>query len=118
MDALVVEVSIREGCQVVKISGDLDADTVPRLDFHLDRLANLMPVIIDLADVRAVTSAGVQALLRERSFGVPTLLTPAGTTVSRVLEIVQAHRLVPIYSDLAAALVGSHPRLARPEPSC
>lgn len=109
MDALGVAVSVREGCQVVSLSGDLDADTAPRLDFLLDRLAHLMPVVIDLADVRAVTSAGVQALLRERSYGLPTLSIPPGTSVARVLEIVQAHRLVPVYGDLAAALVGSRP---------
>ena len=95
MDALGVAVSVREGCQVVSLSGDLDADTAPRLDLLLDRLAHLMPVVIDLADVRAVTSAGVQALLRERSYGLPTLSTPPGTSVARVLEIVQAHRLNP-----------------------
>lgn len=111
MDELDVAVSVRDGCQIVRLSGDLDADNASRLDFLLDRLAHLMPVVIDLADVRAITSAGVQALLRERSYGLPTLFTPAGTSVARVLEIVQAHRLVPVYGDLAAALVGARPEL-------
>jgi anti-sigma B factor antagonist len=105
MDVLGVAVSNRDGCQIVKASGDLDGDTAPGLESALDTLVRHMPVIIDLTGVRTLTSAGVQALLRERAFGLPTLLCPDGTTVARVLEIVQAHRLVPIYADLQAALI-------------
>jgi hypothetical protein len=50
-----------------------------------------------------LTSAGVHVLLKPRAFGHPAIFCPAGP-VSRVLEIVQAHRLVPIYADLQAAL--------------
>jgi anti-anti-sigma factor len=103
MDEFEVSVEIRDGCQVVTVGGDLDGDTAPRLDSVLDRLA-AMPVIVDLAGVAMVTSAGVQALLRERLFGRPAIFCPSGP-VSRVLEIVQAHRLVPIYTDLQAALI-------------
>lgn len=39
-----------------------------------------------------------------RAFGHPAIVCPAGR-VSKVLEIVHAHRLVPIYADLQAALV-------------
>jgi anti-anti-sigma factor len=105
MDEFEVSVEIRNGCQVVSVGGDLDADTAPRLERVLDKLASAMPVIIDLAGVAMVTSAGVQALLRERLFGRPALFCPDGS-VARVLAIVQAQRLVPIYRDLDAALTG------------
>jgi len=105
MDDFEVSVAIRNGCQVVSVGGDLDGDTALRLDSVLDRLAEAMPVIVDLAGVVMVTSAGVQALLRERVFGRPALFCPDGN-VARVLAIVQAQRLVPIYRDLDAALKG------------
>jgi hypothetical protein len=63
-----------------------------------------MPVIIDLMHVTSLTSAGVQALLRERSFGQPALVCPQGTIASTVLEIVHADLLVLIYPDLDAAI--------------
>jgi anti-anti-sigma factor len=106
MDEFEVTVAIRNGCQVVTVGGDLDGDTAPRLDSVLDRLAAAMPVIVDLAGVAMVTSAGVQALLRERLFGRPALFCPDGN-VARVLAIVHAQRLAPIYRDLDAALKGS-----------
>jgi hypothetical protein len=63
-------------------------------------------VIVDLSGVVFLTSAGIVALLRERSFGRPTLYCPDGSVAARMLEIVQAQRLVPIYRDLGAALAG------------
>ena len=102
MDEFEVSVEIRDGCQVVSVGGDLDADSAPVLEGELDRLPAAMPVIVDLAGVAMVTSAGVQALLRERLFGRPALFCPDGS-VARVLAIVQAQRLVPIYRDLDAA---------------
>jgi anti-anti-sigma factor len=100
-----IRVVVRSGCRIVSVCGDLDGDTAPRLDGALDALAAAMPVIVDLGRVAMVTSAGVQALLRERRFGRPVLFCPDGS-VSRVLAIVQAQRLVPIYRDLDAALHG------------
>jgi anti-anti-sigma factor len=105
-DQLSVVTGIREGCRVVVVSGDLDADTAALLDDALDSLPEGLPVLVDLAGVRVLTSAGVSALLRERLFGHPAIFCPPGP-VSSVLEIVQAHRLVPIYTDLQAALPSS-----------
>jgi hypothetical protein len=50
-----------------------------------------------------LTSAGVHVLLKPRAFGHPAIFCPFGP-VSKVLDIVHAHRLVPIYGDLQAAL--------------
>ena len=104
-----ISVARRRGCQIVSVSGDLDGDTAPRLDSVLNQLASAVPVIVDLAGVAMLTSAGVQALLRERVFGRPTLFCPDGS-VSRVLAIVQAQLLVPIYRDLDAAIHGTASR--------
>jgi anti-anti-sigma factor len=105
MDEFAVSVEIRQGCQVVCVRGDLDADTAPYLEFELDRLLGALPVLIDLSQVTFLTSAGIVALLSERTFGRPALFCPDGTVSAKLLAIAQAQRLVPIYADLQAAVV-------------
>jgi anti-anti-sigma factor len=104
MDELDVSVEIRQGCRVVTVAGDLDADTAPNLEFELDRLLGGLPVVIDLSQVRFLTSAGIVALLSERTFGRPALSTPDSSHAAKMLEIVRAQRLVPIYRDLDDAI--------------
>ena len=95
---------VRAGCRAVVVSGDLDADTASQLDNLLDTLPVVgLRVLLDLTGLHKLTSAGVHVLLKARPFGHPAIYCPAGP-VSRVLDIVQAHRLVPIYADLQAAL--------------
>ena len=94
----------RSGCQVVTLRGDLDGDTAPLLDGVLDRFSRRDKVIVDLSRLAVLTSAGLQSLLRERRFGHPALACPEGT-IARVLEIVQAHRVVPVYRDVDGALL-------------
>jgi hypothetical protein len=88
------------GCRRV---GGLDGDTTVSLIVCLRRFLLALGVLLDLAGLRLLTSAGVHVLLKPRAFGHPAIFCPAGP-VSRVLEIVHAHRLVPIYQDLDAAL--------------
>ena len=102
-EQLSVVSGVREGCRVVVVSGDLDVDTAGRLDQVLDAIPDGQPVLIDLAGVQMLTSAGVHVLLKHRASGQAAIFCPDGP-VSKVLEIVQAHRLVPIYQDLDAAL--------------
>ena len=109
MDEFAVSIAIRDGCQIVTVRGDLDADTAPHLEYQLDRLLAGLPVIVDLSEVRFLTSAGVVALLTERVFGRPALVCPEGSVSAKLLEIVQAQRLVPIYRDLDAAFEGALP---------
>jgi anti-anti-sigma factor len=104
MDDFEVSITIRNGCQVVAVAGDLDADTAPLLEFELARLLGGLPVLIDLSQVTFLTSAGIVALLSERAFCRPALFCPDGSVSAKLLAIVQAQRLVPIYRDLDAAL--------------
>jgi anti-anti-sigma factor len=104
MDEFAVAVEIRQGCHVVCVCGDLDADTAPYLEFELGRLLGGLPVLIDLSRVTFLTSAGIVALVSERTFGRPALFCPDGSVSAKLLAIVQAQRLVPIYRDLDAAL--------------
>ena len=103
MDEFAVSVSVRDGCRIVSVCGPLDADTAPYLDLALDQLAGELPVIVSLAEVSILTSAGIQTLLRERAYRRPVIFCPAGN-VARILEAAQAHRRVAIYRDLDTAL--------------
>ena len=104
MDEFAVAVEIREGCHVVYVRGDLDADTAPYLEFELGRLLEGLPVLIDLSGVTFLTSAGIVAVLSDRTFGRPALFCPDGSVSAKLLAIVGAQRLVPIYRDLDTAL--------------
>jgi anti-anti-sigma factor len=104
MDEFAVAVEIRQGCHFVCVRGDLDADTAPYLESELDRLPGGLPVLIDLSQVEFLASAGIVALLSERTFGRPALFCPDGSVSAKLLAIVQAQRLVPIYRDLDLAL--------------
>jgi anti-anti-sigma factor len=104
MDAFDISATSRAGCQVVTVRGDLDSDTAAQLDCALDRSSAREPVIVDLSPLEVLTSAGVHALLRERSWGRPALVCPEGR-IANILEIVQAQRVVPIYRHLDAALI-------------
>ena len=98
-------------CEIVTVRGDLDGDTAPRLDAALDALGRRRRVLVDVSRVDVLTSAGVQSLLRERRFGHPSVVCPDGR-IATILEIVQAHRIVPIYRDLDAAIVAAGGRSA------
>ena len=92
------------GCAIVTVRGDLDGDTAPRLDAALDAMGRHGPVVVDVSRIDVLTSAGVQSLLRERGFGRPSVVCPDGR-IATILEIVQAHRVVPVFRDLDAAVV-------------
>jgi hypothetical protein len=61
-------------------------------------------VLVDLSQVKVLTSAGIVALLSERTFGRPALFCPDGSVSAKLLEIAQTQRLVPIYRDFDVAL--------------
>jgi anti-anti-sigma factor len=104
MDEFSVLVSVREGCQLVSVRGDLDSVTAPWLEGELARFGPQARVVVDLSGVRFVTSAGIAVLLRERGFGRPALYCLDGSAVARMLEIVDAERLMPVHRELATAL--------------
>ncbi len=103
MDEFEISATSHAGCQIITLRGDLDGDTAPGLDAALAGCSPQEPVIVDLSRLDMLTSAGVQSLLRERGWGLPALVCPDGR-IATTLEIVQAHRVVPIYRALDAAI--------------
>jgi anti-anti-sigma factor len=107
MDEFEVSIARREGCVLVSVRGDVDRDTAPWLERELARLGPRERVVVDLSQVRFLSSAGIVVLLRGRGFGRPSLCCQDASSVARMLEFVEAERFVRVYRDLAAALRGS-----------
>jgi anti-anti-sigma regulatory factor len=105
----------REGVLVLVLEGDLAIDTAPTLEQALDDRNDSLPVIVDITSVRVLGSSGLNALLRRRLAGI---VRAPGSSVSRVLDLVRADLLVPVFDDLAAAVntVTSDQAQGDPEP--
>jgi anti-anti-sigma regulatory factor len=96
---------VRDGFRVFVLAGDLALDSVSSLERALDGCTDELPVIVDLSAVQLIGSSGVHALLRTREVGQPVALVCAPSSPSaRVLAIVQADLLVPVFDSLSAAL--------------
>ena len=98
-----LSVGSHDGFRVLVVRGEVDELTAPELEAALGKLDGApRAVIVDLTAVSFMSSAGVNVLLRER--GAPTaLVCPAGAIVSRILEIVEANKTVPVFDSLDQA---------------
>jgi anti-anti-sigma factor len=85
-------------CTVLKLSGELDAFTAPRLSAGLAAGSDTgRPIVIDLSDLTFIDSGGIRALASECADHRVALVCPRGHNIARVLEIVDLKRLVPVY---------------------
>jgi anti-sigma B factor antagonist len=97
---------------LITVDGECDITTAPRLhDALLSPQCLRAPrVIVSLAGPRFLDSAGVYALLAARSAlahdGATLVLAVLRPTVSRVLALVGANRLLDVYPTLAQAISG------------
>jgi anti-anti-sigma factor len=89
-----------EGFRIVVVRGELDELTTPDLDEAID--ADDLPAIVDLSNIVFISSAGINALLRDRPART-TLVCPPGN-VLRLFEIVRANHRVPIFETLDDAI--------------
>ena len=89
-----------EGFRVVVVRGELDELTTPELDEAID--ADDVPAIVDLSNIVFISSAGINALLRDRPART-SLVCPPGN-VLRLFEIVRANHRVPIFETLEDAI--------------
>jgi anti-anti-sigma factor len=96
-----------EGFRVVVVRGELDELTTPDLDEAID--ADDLPAIVDLSNIVFISSAGINALLRDRPART-TLVCPPGN-VLRLFEIVRANHRVPIFETLEDAIESVTPRV-------
>ena len=95
------------GYALVRLIGELDMLTAPDLSqliTALDPDDDL--VAVDLSDLTFIDSKGIRALMSARHNGRPlALICPDGNrNISRVLEIAEASRVMPIYKRLEELL--------------
>ena|SRR5438105_13034433 len=101
--------TVRDGCRVLLVEGELDELTAPALDEAITGCTDGLPLVVDLTELAFISSAGIHVLLRSRPGGQPAVVCPPGN-VARVLEIIQAQKHVLLFDDLAGATA----RLRRP----
>lgn len=97
--------TLRGGCCVLVLEGELDMAEASAFDAALDACTNGLPVIVDLTALTFLDSSGLHVLLCEREFGRPAALarTP-GSNVARILDLVDATRAIQVYDDVALAV--------------
>jgi anti-anti-sigma factor len=97
-------------CTVLKLSGELDAFAAPQLSAGLAAGTDTgCPIVIDLSELTFIDSSGIRALANECADHRVALVCPRDHSISRVLEIVDMKRFVPIYErhDEALTCVGA-----------
>jgi anti-sigma B factor antagonist len=103
-------VELTDGVVVLRIGGELDLLTVPDLRHRLDEAtATTGPVVVDLSDVRFLSSAGLHLLISVHAelaaSDRPLRLVTGGTrAVIRPLQITGLDRFLRLYPDLPSAM--------------
>jgi anti-anti-sigma factor len=77
------------------------------------------PVVVNMTGTRFCDSSGVKALLSAQNRAVAEggellVISPASTTVLRVLALTGLDQLIPIFADLNEALEQAHAVIPRP----
>ena len=103
--ALSIKLGFLEGCHVLVLEGELDVDDAAQLNAAIETCTGGLPLVVDLTSLTFIDSTGIHTLLRERSSSRPAAVVRApDSNVSRVLDIVDAEKALPVFDDLASAV--------------
>ena len=98
--SLEIEVRRRADRTTVSLRGELSVDSSPRLWRLLDGLEPAGEVVLDLADLTFVDSAGLGCLMKlarlAADAGATLIATDASTAVRRTIEVAGLHRAIAI----------------------
>ena len=104
MTELTFTPSVREGAHVLILEGDLDTSNANSLEAAVAEQRDV-PLIVDVSVLQFIDSSGLHALLKTREAGGPAAIVRAPeSNIARVLDVVRANKVVPLFDDLAAAL--------------
>lgn len=111
--ALTIEVRAHPaGATVVVLAGELDYHTAPRLHRAVERAAEALPLVLDLALLSFCDSIGVAELLfafrRTQHAGTSLALVGATADVGRLLAMTGVDRLLPCHDTVDAAVGSFH----------
>lgn len=105
----------RDGWAVVRVHGDVDVASAPRLREHLVRAVSdgHHHVILDLDDVHFIDSTGLGVVIgmlkRTRALGGDLRLVSTREMLARVFEITGLDKALPIDPSVASALAAAGP---------
>jgi anti-sigma B factor antagonist len=103
-----------DGVTVLAVRGELDAHTVPRMTDAIDKALVEVPMglILDLAELRFLSSAGMTALVEgdrsARRSGKRFGVVADGSATRRPLETMGIDRMLNLYPTVHAAMNGLH----------
>ena len=86
-DILGIDYGERDGTIVVKLRGRLDSETSPRFQSEVVGRCAGKGVILDLSELKYISSAGLRAILVLRKSGSKVKVENATGLVEEVLEI-------------------------------
>jgi anti-sigma B factor antagonist len=103
-----INVENADGRAVVRVAGEIDVYTAPRLREQLLRVAGDGSLIVDLTDVSFLDSTAlgvlVGAMKRQRERGGTMLIVTTGTRISRLFEITGLSRVFSLYDSVQDAV--------------
>ncbi len=95
------------GAAVLRVSGELDLATAPRLEQAVARARPATPIVIDLSRCTFVDSAGMRSLVNASKSASPegrVHLVATDPNILRVLEITGIDTVVAVHASVEAAL--------------
>jgi len=95
---------LRDGVRVLILEGEVDACSVDALESALGERHG-EPVVADLSVISFIDSSGLHALLKASEAGaLAAIVRGPDSNISRVLTVIQANKIVPVFDDLQAAI--------------
>jgi anti-anti-sigma factor len=88
---------------VLKVSGELDAVTAPKLSAELAAKSSSRGLVIDLSGLTFVDSSGIHVLARTCAEHGTPVVCPNGI-IRRLLDIVSFSKVARLYANLDEAL--------------
>ncbi|HYG73405.1 MAG TPA: STAS domain-containing protein [Planctomycetota bacterium] len=112
VDELIVEHLTATDCNaaIVVLHGPISVHTYEKLEAELDKVLrqNCFKIVLDLADVRYVSSAGagvmMNVLSQVRDAGGDLVLINLTNSVREIFELLNLNNVLPIADDLPSAL--------------
>jgi anti-anti-sigma factor len=114
------------GLAIVRMRGEHDLSTAPRLTQALEQVAAHSNVIVDLSECDFIDSTVIARLLstandvRAEDEQLVVVIPPESKTVARVAHLIQLSELIPVHrsqSDAIASFERSHQRPSPNPPS-
>lgn len=105
------------GTAIVKLRGELDLSSKPRLTQALAGASEQAKVLVDLSECTFADSSVVRALvtataeLRERGGRLELVIPPAANAVHRLAQLARLSDSVAIHESRGAACASLHPRV-------